>query len=628
MNKTGMLRVACVSPTVRIANPEYNSREIIKFIQESKEKNIGLTVFPALTITGASCGDLFFQDNLYRGQLKGLEDILEASKGFQGAFVLGLYVKSESDIVNGGVLIQDGKILGITPFRLDAQALDGKNRFSKPKHNQTSVNILGQEIPFGLVSFSDGKSQISLAIEGGYDLANREALIVAVPTISRELITSSQTRLESNKVKSYENKNARLCASAGATESTSGGVYSGHLLIAEAGEILVQDDELSLSEKMIISEIDFASLAYKRRVSDFYYKAMSTKVPIKALPLIGAGDQLVRRFSKTPFVPEDENQAASNCKEAFAIQANALARRLLHTGSEKAVLGVSGGLDSTMALLVAAKAMEILGKESKDIIGVTMPGFGTSGETYINALAMMEALDVEIREIPIKEAVLLHFKDIGHDPENKNVVYENVQARERTQILMDIANMDGGIQVGTGDLSEAALGWSTYNGDHMSMYGVNAGIPKTFMRREIQWYIDEVLADGKNLKLAQSLSKVLETPVSPELLPPDEEGNIAQMTEDTVGPYILHDFFLYHTIRRGTNPPMLLALAKTTFKGQFDEKTIRKWLEVFYRRFFIHQFKRSCVPDSPQVGSVSLFSRSDWLMASDGDFTFWLNSLP
>lgn len=627
MNKTGMLRVASVAPTIRIANPEYNSKEIIKFIKEAKKKNIGLTVFPALCLTGASCGDLFFQESLYRGQLKALEEILKESEAFDGCFVLGMYLKTQGRLISCGALIQAGEICGLVPFKLNPQALDGKQRFTYPKKMAASVNLFGEEIPFGSLVFHDEENEITLALEGGYDLANREALIVALPALSRELITSSGTRRDSTKVKSYENVNARIYASAGAGESSSGGVYSGHLLISESGEILAEDSNLTLKEKNLITEIDFLSLNYKRSSSNFSYKSKSVKVSIDGLPLVETGSGLVRKYSPTPFVPEDQSQAAANCREAFAIQATALARRLLHTGSAKAVLGVSGGLDSTMALLVTARAMEILGKPNKDIIGITMPGFGTTGKTYDNAMTMMEALDVEIREISIKDAVLLHFKDIGHDPEIKNVVYENVQARERTQILMDIANMENGIQIGTGDLSEAALGWSTYNGDHMSMYCVNAGIPKTFMRREIQWYIDEVLSDGKNPDLAASLGRVLNTPVSPELLPPDEKGQIAQMTEDTLGPYILHDFFLYHTVRRGTPPSMLLALAESTFKGQFDENTIKKWLEVFYKRFFIHQFKRSCVPDSPKVGSVSLFSRSDWLMASDADFSHWLHSL-
>ncbi len=627
MKKKGLLRVASVSPAIRIANPEYNSKEIIKFIKQAKENKIGLTVFPALCLTGASCGDLFYQDHLYREQLGALVSILEASSGYNGSFVIGMYLKTGNSMLNCGAFIQNGKIAGLVPYMLPPRAFDGKLRFNMPGKRGSTFNISGEEIPFGSLIFYDHESDVSLAIANSYDRPHREALVVAIPGLSRELITSSKTRRESEKIKSYEDINARVLASAGATESTSGGVCSGHLLISEGGEILAEDSNLSLTEKIIMTELDFTSLVYKRNVKGLPHKSRSVKVQVDALPTVEAGTNMLRKFSPTPFIPEDENEAAQNCREAFAIQSTGLARRLMHTGSAKAVLGVSGGLDSTMALLVTAKAMELLGKSGRDIIGVTMPGFGTTDATYDNAMAMMKALNVDIREIPIREAVRVHFRDIGHNPEIKNVVYENVQARERTQILMDIANMENGIQVGTGDLSEAALGWSTYNGDHMSMYNVNAGIPKTFMRREIRWYIEEILADNKNPDLADTLNNVLDTPVSPELLPPDEEGKIAQMTEDTVGPYILHDFFIYHTVRRGTRPEMLLAIAEATFKGIYDEITIKKWLEVFYKRFFIHQFKRSCVPDSPQIGSVSLFSRSDWLMASDGDFSLWVDSL-
>ena len=357
---------------------------------------------------------------------------------------------------------------------------------------------------------------------------------------------------------------------------------------------------------------------------------------IRPLPVLdGEKDTLLRRFSKNPFVPDEPQTFRRHCEDIFRIQTAGLAKRLEHSGARTAVVGISGGLDSTLALLVTAQTFQLLDRKPESIIAVTMPGFGTTDKTYQNALTIMRLLGAQVREISIKEAVLQHFSDIGHAPEDHNVTYENAQARERTQILMDVANQTGGLVVGTGDLSEVALGWSTYNGDHMSMYGVNSGVPKTLVKFVIQWIMENRLSgpledkefSGDNVLLRRTLQDIIDTPISPELLPPDKDGEIVQKTEDTVGPYILHDFFLYYTIRCGMRPKKLLFIAKTAFSGQYDEAFIKKWLSVFYRRFFSQQFKRSCVPDGPKVGNVSLSPRGDWRMPSDADAAMWLAEL-
>ncbi len=670
MTNLGMIRVAAVSPTLKIGNTEFNSDEILRCAEAAYQKGAGIIVFPSLCLTGATCGDLFFQDVLYENQLTALNKIALSTKKMNAALVIGFYLRADSRLFQCSALLQNGLIKGIVPKYFPSGAKgSGDSRWFSPgeeaENRRDSVTLFDCEIPFGKLIFRDPESGIAIGIEVDEDLyapvspgarlCLAGAHILCNSAASRELVGSSAHRRYSVLQKSRDCLCGYVYASAGVWESSSNGVFSGHCLIAERGVLLKEDSGLSLDTKLSVTDVDFERLVNERAgitgfgttstasmtftasaaAADNPGPAPYRQVTLRVLPLLKNNASFMRTYSKTPFIPANDATVRANCREAFEIQSAALARRLAHTGSRKAVLGVSGGLDSTLALLVAAKAMKLLKKPASDIIAVTMPGFGTTDKTFSNALAMMEAIGTEIREIPIKEAVLLHFRDISHDPEMKNTVYENTQARERTQILMDIANMEGGIQVGTGDLSEGALGWSTYNGDHMAMYNVNAGIPKTVIQAMIRWFIQCVLTgpdqdpsfSNDNGKLAAALQDVLDTPVSPELLPPDEEGKIAQKTEDKVGPYVLHDFFLYYTVRWGTSPSKLLAIAKAAFADDYDEDFIRHWLKVFYRRFFAHQFKRSCAPDGPKVGTVSLSVKGDWQMPSDADVTGWLREL-
>jgi NAD+ synthase (glutamine-hydrolysing) len=656
MDSLGMIRVAAVSPILKVGNTEFNSDEILRCAGEAYDKGAGIIVFPALCLTGASCGDLFFQDSLYKNQLGAINKIALTTKKMGAALVLGAYLRMDNRLVQCALLLQNGLIRGIVPKYYPTGAKgSGDSRWFSPgaeiQCRKKTISLFGCQIPFGKIVFRDPESGIALGLEvdedlfaptsPGAELCLAGAHILCNSAASPELVGSSMRRRYSVLQKSRDCLCGYVYASAGAWESTSDQVYSGHCVIAESGTLLKESDRLSLDSRITYSDVDFEKLVNERvGVAGFSHaSAESADAPsykeeeLRVLPLLRNDVPLIRTFSKTPFIPKKESLIRENSREAFEIQSTALARRLSHTGSKKAILGVSGGLDSTLALLVAVQAMKLLKRPASHVITITMPGFGTTGKTYANAVAMMEALGTEIREIPIKDATLLHFKDIGHDAAVKNTVYENTQARERTQILMDIANMEGGIQVGTGDLSEVALGWSTYNGDHMAMYNVNAGIPKTVMRVMIKWFIDTVLTgpnrdtsfSNDNEKLATALQDVLDTPVSPELLPPDENGGIAQKTEDRVGPYILHDFFIYHTLRWGSSPSKLLAIAKAAFADDYDEAFIRQWLKVFYSRFFANQFKRSCAPEGPKVGAVSLSIRGDWQMPGDGDVSDWLN---
>lgn len=655
MINTGMIRAAAISPKLKVGNTLYNSQEILGCIEEAQSHNAGLMVFPALCLTGASCGDLFSHDLLYDEQLRSLNEIALATKKVNSALVIGLYLRTGNFFTECAALLQNGLIVGIAPKYHPSFSAFRNSRWFVPGANlgktMTSVSLFDYQIPFGKILFTDSESGLSMGIDAdsdanvpispGAELCMAGAHIIANPAASPELIGSAFTRRHSILQKSKDGLCAHVYSSAGTFESSSCGIYSGHCIIAESGNLLCEDSRIVLDGKMILNDIDYCGLRYERLgtsmpgFSDSLIPDGFHNVKLRPLPVLKEDSPLKRVFSRTPFIPSISSDLEASCREAFDIQSTSLARRLLHTEAKKAVLGVSGGLDSTIALLVAVQAMKILERPSSDVISVSMPGFGTSSKTYSNGAAMMRALDTEIREIPIKEAVLVHFRDIGHDPEQKNTVYENVQARERTQILMDIANMEEGIQIGTGDLSEAALGWSTYNGDHMSMYNVNAGLPKTFLRAMITWFIDRVIdLDNKekafsndDAGLARALQGVLDTPVSPELLPPDENDTITQKTEDKVGPYILHDFFLYHTVRRGTPPSRLLAIAKTTFAGEYDEDCLKKWLQVFYKRFFAFQFKRSCVPDSPKTGTVNLSPKEDWMMPGDADSSIWLEDL-
>lgn len=659
MNKIGLVRAAAVTPVLKVANPDFNTEEIIKCAKEADKNGAGIILFPELCISGYSCGDLFYQEFLYNQSMKGLKKITEATKKLSAAVAVGFYMRLENNLFNCAALIQDGKIKGVVPKMFlpnykefyEARWFASGNRISK---SVKSVRLFGYDVPFGHLMFADGENELKLGIEvcedlwvpitPGSFLALNGAHIILNPSSSNETVAKSDYRRDLVSMDSAKNICGYVYASAGVHESTTDLVFGGHNLIAENGNILAESPLFSRKSSITYGDLDYERIKFERTYGQNFEESASaycsrtevTKVALSPIRLLDTDkDALIRKYSKSPFIPADPATVNQRCSEIFSIQAAGLAKRMEHTHSKKAVVGISGGLDSTLALLVCAETFKLIGKDPKDIIAVTMPGFGTTGKTYNNAQTIMKLLGADMREIPIREAVLQHFNDIGHDPDQHDVTYENSQARERTQILMDIANKEGGLVIGTGDLSEVALGWSTYNGDHMSMYGVNTSVPKTLVRFVIKWVMDHRLSGSSEEKgfsfnnelLRQTLQDIMDTPISPELLPPDPEGEIAQKTEDTVGPYILHDFFMFYTIRFGMSPKKLLYIARTTFADEYSEDFIRKWLTVFYRRFFSQQFKRSCIPDGPKVGSVSLSPRGDWRMPSDADSSEWLKEL-
>lgn len=658
MSHLGLIRAAAITPVMKVANPEFNTDEIIRCISDADREGAAIIVLPELSITGYTCGDLFFQEVLYKRQLEGLNKIASATATIHGVVIVGFYLRVANSLFNCAAVIQEGKIKGVVPkmFLPNAREYYEARWFASGldmAKKTSSVTLLGEAVPFGNLLFDDMEHELKIGVEICQDLfvpitpsarlCLAGAHIICNPSASVEIVGKATYRKNLVLQKSVDSFCGYVYASSGVHESSSDLVFGGHCMIAENGSLLEESQRFLRESNITYSDLDYSRIINERayvqgfeQCASFYNDTtLYRTVSLKSLPVIEDAASVRRPYSKTPFIPEDKAQADANCKESFAIQSSALAKRMSHTGSKKAVIGISGGLDSTLALLVIVETFKLLGKSPSDIIAVTMPGFGTTGRTYGSAITIMKTLGADLREISIKEAVLSHFKDIGHDPTVHNEVYENAQARERTQILMDLANKEGGIQIGTGDLSESALGWSTYNGDHMAMYNVNGGVPKTFVRVLVKWVIDNKLTGPNedktfsqdNEALAKALQDVLDTPFSPELLPPDSDDKIVQKTEDKVGPYILHDFFLYHTVRHGTSPDKLYAIAKIAFKDEYDDALLKHWLTVFYRRFFSQQFKRSSAPDGPKIGSVSLSPRGDWRMPSDADVTAWLASL-
>lgn len=658
MKNLGLIRVGAAVPDLKVANTKYNTEQIISLICQAEEKQTGFLLFPELAITGSSCGDLFYQEHLYENQLAGLQEICRATEDKKLTVILGFYLRVMSRFYTCAALIQKGEIKGIVP-KIFPSATGGNSESrwftggSKLAGKQQSISLFGKDVPFGRILFTDESTGLSVGAEPGEDftmplspgahLALNGAHIIFIPAAENELVGKAAYRRQLLETESAKNCCGYVYASAGACESTTDTVCGGHSLIAENGVILKEGPRFSRESTISYSEIDFHRIRFDRCKDPvreqcraaFGSEECFTAVGLEPVLHVNTIQTLFRSWGKNPFILEDDRQMNARCQEIFDIQSAGLAKRILHSRSGKSVVGISGGLDSTLALLVTAHTHRLIGKPAKDIIAVTMPGFGTTGKTYNNALTMMKLLGTDVREISIKEAVNQHFRDIDHDPSVHDVTYENSQARERTQILMDIANRDGGMVIGTGDLSEMALGWCTYNGDHMSMYSVNAGVPKTLVRFVVKWIMENRLSDSAETScfsaddplLKQTLQDILDTPISPELLPPDPNGDIAQKTEESVGPYILHDFFIYYTVRWGMEPEKLLFTAKNAFAGEYDEEFIKKWLKVFYRRFFNQQFKRSCVPDGPKVGSVGLSPRGDWHMPSDADASIWLSTL-
>ena len=635
----GFVRCASAVPKLRVADCKYNTGEIIKLISAAAQKDVELLVFPELCITGYTCSDLFFQSSLLTAAEESLSAIAEASRGKNIVAVVGLPINIGNSLYNCSVAIYDGDILGAVPktYIPNYGEYYEKRWFKSGKGLKGGIALCGQSVPIGtnLLFAAEGIENFTFGIEICEDLwaaippSSRLALagaaIIVNTSASNELATKNEYRTSL-----VANQSARcICgyvySSAGIGESTQDMVFSGHSLICENGSLLIEGDRFSLDSSLIMANIDTELLVNNRKKNTSFSEGSSFDPEIISFGMYERNkDDLERFIRPQPFVPNDDRELNSRCSDIFNIQAAGLVKRISHTKAKSLVIGISGGLDSTLALLVAVKACDYLDMSRKSVIGVTMPGFGTTDRTYNNAISLMGALGVTIREIPIAKATTQHFSDIGHDPDVHDVTYENSQARERTQILMDLANKENGLVVGTGDLSELALGWATYNGDHMSMYGVNSGVPKTLVRMLIKWTVRFGSLDSITTKI---LKDILDTPVSPELLPPDENDNINQKTEDIVGPYELHDFFLYYVVRCGFTPAKIYFLAKNAFSGVYDETTILKWLKNFYRRFFAQQFKRSCLPDGPKVGTISLSPRGDWRMPSDASARLWLEEL-
>ncbi len=628
----GFFRVAAASLKLKVANPSYNKEEIKKAIDKAVSEDVRLLVTPELSITGYTCADLFFTKALQQSAGEALKDIVEYSKGKNIAVVVGLPVAFYNSLYNCAVVLMNGEILGIVPKMHIANYNEfyEKRWFASGKQFEAcqGINIYGFETKIGNQIFDLGGGAV-LGIEICEDLwvpnppssklVQHGANIIVNLSASDEYVSKAEYRRDL-----IANQSARcICgyvyAGASVYESTTDLVFSGATLISENGSILAAGERFIRDNVVTIADIDIEKLN-SLRLNNMSFENSSDGIGFSKHSIDNKNNDLKYRFvDPHPFVPADDEKRKERCREIFSIQAAGLAKRIEHVGSSGAVIGISGGLDSTLALLVAVEAMKLLGKSNSDILGITMPGFGTTDRTYNNAIDLMKCLGVTVKEISIKNACIQHMKDIEHDADIKDITYENTQARERTQILFDMANKHGKLLVGTGDLSELAMGWCTYNGDHMSMYGVNASVPKTLVR-----YLVEYVAGISEKKTADILYDVLDTPVSPELLPPDENGKIAQKTEENIGPYELHDFFLYHFVRFGFSKEKLQLLAEKAFNRKYESEEISKWLGVFLKRFFISQFKRSCIPDSPKVGSVSLSPRGDWRMPSDASFADYL----
>ena len=629
--KDGFLKVVAVTPRIKIADPKYNALAICEKLQEAYEKGAKVIVFPELCLTGYTCGDLFLQELLLEEARNQLRYLAKATEGHDALVIVGLPMERDGKLYNVAAVLQDGMVLGMVPkanIPHYAEFSEGRY-FTEGNREVVSYYLDGEEIPFGINLLFECTSVDGLLVgceicedlwtadSPGMSHALMGATVIANLAASNESVGRTEYRELLVNSASARLLCGYIFANAGAGESTQDLVFAAHNLISENGSVLAQDK--CFEETMVYADLDIHRIRAERRRISTFGKEKALDYVVVPFELEIEDNNLDRSFACLPFVPEDKCSRSKRCEEILAIQANGLKKRYEHIGCKSAVLGISGGLDSTLALLVTVKTFDLLGLDRKGIMAITMPGFGTTDRTYENACKMALTLGVTLKEVSIREAVLVHFKDIDHDPACHDVTYENAQARERTQVLMDIANKTGGLVIGTGDMSELALGWATYNGDHMSMYGVNAGIPKTLLRHLVRYYADT--CNQEELKAV--LLDVLDTPVSPELLPP-VDGKIAQKTEDLVGPYELHDFFLYHMLRSGYAPAKIYRIALRSFDGIYDSETIKKWLKTFCRRFFQQQFKRSCLPDGPKVGSVGVSPRGDLKMPSDASAALWM----
>jgi NAD+ synthase (glutamine-hydrolysing) len=654
----GFVRIAAITPELRVADVAFNAQATISAMQKSAETGCQLVVFPEMGLTGYTCADLFFQSLLINQASEALNEIAHHAEILGLCVVLGLPILRDGKLYNCAAFIDSGELCGIVP----KSYLPNSNEFYDLRWYASGRDTTGtwRGVPFGsdLLFHARNMPQCVIGIEICEDvwavnppsgeMALAGATIIANPSASPDLLGKNAYRTELVRQQSARCLSSYIYAASGPGESSTDVVYGGHSMIAENGTLLAEAVRFQFETQIIIADIDLQRLTHERqnnssflqshpmrhfRQIEFLLKNETHTLTLQPLPTTHSVNTtqftLWRTVARTPFVPSNLDMRAKNCEEIFTIQATGLMKRLIHTRTKRAVIGISGGLDSTLALLATLRAFDRLKLPREGIVAITMPGFGTTNRTYDNALNLMRLLGVTLREIPIRDAVLQHFHDIGHDVNQHDVTYENAQARERTQILMDVANKVGGIVVGTGDLSESALGWCTYNGDHMSMYHVNIGVPKTLVRYLIEWCAESDF-DGE---ISRVLRDICATPITPELLPLNKEGGLQQETEKTVGPYELHDFFLYYAVRYGFSPGKIFALANHAFTQQnSDQKNysaaeILKWLRVFYQRFFSQQFKRSAMPDGPKVGSVALSPRGDWRMPSDANPALWLAEL-
>ena len=631
--KDGFIKCGAATPKIVVGDCMANAEEIVRLIKEADKKGIKLLALPELCVSGYTCGDLFLQDTLLDGVERAIEYILKESKKIDTVAVFGAPLRNKGKLFNCAVVIYKGEIIGVTPkinIPEYGEFYEARYFASGKFIEYNEIEILGKVVQFGQLVYinNSGLSDYAFGVEICEDLwvadspsislCNKGARIIINLSASNEVVGKSEYRRNLVAVQSGKLDCAYIYASAGDGESTTDCVFAGHNIIAESGNVIAESKLFENS--LIYTDIDVKKLSYERRRKSTVQREEEEDFAVFEQKL--TDNKLTRKFLSTPFVPSDEDKRSERCELILNMQANGIKKRIEHTRCQKLVIGLSGGLDSALALLVTAKAIDILGMDRRNILAVTMPCFGTTKRTKSNAEVLANGLGVDFCEIDISKSVERHFEDIGQSKDDLSVTFENAQARERTQVLMDVANKYGGLVVGTGDLSELALGWATYNGDHMSMYGVNASIPKTLVRYLVKYYADT--CESQSVK--DALYDILDTPVSPELLPSKGE-EISQQTENIVGPYELHDFFLYYIIRWGYSPKKVYRIALDTFAEKYDKETVLKWLKSFYKRFFAQQFKRSCIPDGVKVGSVTLSPRGDWRMPSDASAKLWLDEL-
>ena len=637
--KHGFITVAAAIPSVKVADCDYNEKQLESLIAQAEGKGVEIIVFPELCITGYTCQDLFGQQLLLEEAEKAVLKLLDFTRSLDIIAIVGLPVVCGDLLLNCAAVIQKGDLLSLIPKTY----LPNYSEFYEKRWFASAQDLDDTDLPFaGKTMHVSAEPTLFRTCDGVHfgveicedvwapappsnHLALSGAELIFNLSASDELIGKHDYLKSVLAQQSARTMTGYVYSGCGYGESTQDVVYGGNAMIYENGKLLVEADRFSMEPQMMITQIDVEKLRTERRTNSTYVNAQhsySAKI-INAHGIQPRDFQLIREIDAHPFIPKTADMKQS-CEEIFSIQVMGLAKRIEHTHSKKVIVGISGGLDSTLALLVCVKTFDKLKMDRKGIVGVTMPGFGTTDRTYNNAINLMKSLGITLMEISIAKAVTQHFKDIGHDAAVHDVTYENSQARERTQILMDLSNQLGGLVVGTGDLSELALGWATYNGDHMSMYGVNASVPKTLIQYLVRYVAEVERKEKDDKKTYEILMDVVDTPISPELIPADENGNIKQKTEDLVGPYELHDFFLYYFLRFGFRPQKIFLLAQHAFKGSYDDETIKKWLTTFLRRFFAQQFKRSCLPDGPKVGSVSLSPRGDWRMPTDASSAMWL----